>query len=152
MNLISVDRPDSYTYAAYENDKALGSQITGLLNASSITDHFPKGVRLGLPKAAGYLNMEGGWADASEGIRRAMDIVRAGNGEILEGRQVSHLNFGSTGQAGGVTLVSGEVIDADVTVIATGSWTGSLLSDVALGLDDRILATGCHLLLFRVQF
>lgn len=145
MNLASADRSDSYTHVAYANDKALGSRITEFLDATSITEHFPKGVKLGSRAAAGYLNMEGGWANASDGVRRAMDIVRARNGNILEGHEVSTINFGRGGNAEGVTLVSGEVIEADVTVIATGSWTSSLLSDV-VGLDDRILATGCRLL------
>lgn len=142
LNIMSAGQSGSYTHSAYANDKALRSRVTDLLDSTSITDHFPKGVKLGSRAAAGYLNWDAGWANASEGVRRAMAIVRGQNGEILEGRELSTVNFGDNGQPEGVTLVSGEVIEADVTVIATGSWTAPLLSDVAQGLDDRILATG----------
>ncbi|KAM5542918.1 hypothetical protein V8D89_003302 [Ganoderma adspersum] len=131
---------DSYTDQAYENDKAAGAAAEPLLNPKDIRSVFPSTANVSLADdARGFLNRDGGWAFASQGIQRMMDKVTALGGTIVGGRAVSEL-CQSNGRVSIVRCADGSAYDADLVVLATGSWTASTFPD--LGLDTKCVATG----------
>jgi len=145
MSVISLGslKGSSYIDDAYRHDVALGSRVVHLPTRDAIAQHFPSNVEIGCHDSAGYLNRDGGWANASLGISTLVEKVRGLGAEILPGREMVEIVFSPDGEkALGVRLKSGEVMTADVTVIATGAWTGSLVPDVDLGIAERLLATG----------
>ena len=91
----------------------------------------------------GYINWNSGWADAEACVRYALRrIKRDGKGrvEIRAGVKVERLlveEQGKDKRCAGVMLESGEKIMADLTVVAAGAWTPSLID-----LQGRCLATG----------
>lgn len=139
-----TDNPaDSYMDGAYQNDIKLGGRITDLTSHAHVKAQFPQNVPLGLTDLAkGYLNKDGGWANASKGVSLALDKIKALGGTILPDKEVARLVIDGEERVTGAELVSGERITADATIIATGSWTGSLFPEQSYGLDSRLLATG----------
>ncbi|OAP59309.1 hypothetical protein AYL99_06607 [Fonsecaea erecta] len=87
----------------------------------------------------GYANFNSGWADAEACVAYALKRVQSesdGRVTVRPGTQVARLVFsGSSCQ--GVELVGGEQILADLTVLAAGAWSPSLID-----LQGRCLATG----------
>ncbi|OBZ69672.1 L-pipecolate oxidase [Grifola frondosa] len=131
---------DSYTDQAYVNDIALGARIENLENASAVRSVFPPGVKIGLPEeVTGYLNRDGGWAFAEEGVSRLMSKVLALGGQIIAGKQVVEL-LRANGSTTGVRCSDGTVFDADLIVLSAGSWTASSFPSLDLG--QKCLATG----------
>jgi sarcosine oxidase/L-pipecolate oxidase len=91
----------------------------------------------GVPGSRGYVNWTSGWADAEE----SMKFVRATaqkrpNIQFLVGTVSSVVENNNGVQ--GVRLEDGRILKADLTVLATGAWTPSLLLD----LNGRATATG----------
>lgn len=135
-----MEHTDSYTDQAFENDKAVGAAVEALLNPIHIRSVFPATANVSLAdNARGFLNRDGGWAFASQGIQRMMDKVTALGGTIVAGKAVSELHR-SNGRVSIVRCADGSAYDADLVVLATGSWTASTFPD--LGLDTKCLATG----------
>ena len=131
---------DIYIDKAYANDIAHGARVEMLRNPEAVRTIFPAGVGVSLPEnARGFLNRDGGWASASQGVQRMMDKVTALGGNILPGKAVVEL-LKADGKAIGIRCADGSVFDADLVILAAGSWTASAFSD--LGLDGQCLATG----------
>ena len=135
-----MEVPDSYVDKAYDNDIALGARVAKLETPAAVRALFPDSVNVAVHDAArGFINYEGGWAWASQGIRRAMDHVSAMGGKIVPGKAVVELTR-EGGKATGVRCADGSVFAADVVVLASGSWTASAFG--GLGLERECLATG----------
>ncbi len=131
---------DNYTDQAYENDVAVGATVEPLLKPEAIHSALPNTVRVSLAdNARGYINRDGGWVFASQGIQRMMDKVVSLGGNIIPGKAVSEL-CRSNGRVSTVRCADGSAYDADLVVLATGSWSASTFPD--LGLQTRCLATG----------
>jgi sarcosine oxidase/L-pipecolate oxidase len=76
-----------------------------------------------------YVNPEAGWADAGTAVKRMIeDSMRVGL-EYRVGDAVDIILGGQSG-AKGVELDSGEVIEADKIVLATGAWTSFLMHSI----------------------
>lgn len=93
----------------------------------------------------GYINTRSGWADAEGGMRILRSRVEAtGRITFILSEAVSLLNAPSNPkQITGVSLKSGSSISADLTILATGAWTPSLVD-----LRGRAQSTGqvlCYL-------
>jgi sarcosine oxidase/L-pipecolate oxidase len=96
----------------------------------------------------GYINRRSGWADAEAGMRWLYSKVVATNRvNFITGEAVSLLqstsSFRSKTKISGVQLKSGQRIEADLVILATGAWTGKLIN-----LSGRAQATGqvlCYL-------
>ena len=135
-----MEHTDSYTDQAFENDKAVGAAVEALLNPIHIRSVFPATANVSLAdNARGFLNRDGGWAFASQGVERMMAKVTSLGGKIIPGKAVVEL-LKTDGKATGVRCADGSVLEADLVVLAAGSWTASAFP--GLGLDGQCLATG----------
>lgn len=87
---------------------------------------------------SGYVNHASGWADAEAGMRFLRRKVEArGNVTFLTG-EVEELIYGEEGaRVSGARLKGGDVLEAGLTILATGSWTPGLVD-----LKGRAVATG----------
>ncbi|KAI0629034.1 FAD dependent oxidoreductase [Trametes polyzona] len=131
---------ETYTDKAYENDVALGARIEHLSGPDAVRKAFPPSVNLAIPEnARGYLNRDGGWAFASQGVSRLMDKITSLGGKIVPGKPVAEL-LRADGKTTGVRCEDGSSFEADLTVLAVGSWTASAFPE--LSLQTRCLATG----------
>lgn len=102
---------------------------------------FPPGVKTGsFEGASGYLNYEGGWAFASQGVAVLLERVKKLGAVVYPGKSVVDLVKGEDGVTRGVKTADGSSYDADLVVIASGSWTPSTFPK--LDLFDKCLATG----------
>lgn len=128
-----------YTDEAYQNDIDIGARVEHFSDGSSARVFFPHIAELGPNVSSGYINLDNGWAFATGGVAGALDEVYRLGAHVKTGCCVKSLEFDATGRVGGAQLVSGEILRADVVVIAAGSWTSSTFS-AAVG--DTLLATG----------
>ncbi|TBU41966.1 FAD dependent oxidoreductase [Dichomitus squalens] len=136
----ATEGADSYIAQAYQNDITVNADVQTLLTPEAIRNVFPTTAELGLSDAAkGFLNRDGGWAFASQGIQRLMDKVAALGGKIIPGKTVSELTR-TNKRVSSVRCTDGSVHEADLVILAAGSWSASSFPD--LGLDGQCLATG----------
>ncbi|KAG6841377.1 hypothetical protein C0991_011717 [Blastosporella zonata] len=130
--VLGLSENESYADMAYQNDVALGAKVTHLSDAEAIRASFISKV----PTAAfeghtGYLNMEGGWADAGQGIAIMIERVISLGGKVLPGKRVNRISQNNGGKTNGVECEDGTFYEAATVVIATGSWTTSTFPNVA---------------------
>ncbi|KAL2431392.1 Amino acid oxidase imqH [Exophiala dermatitidis] len=89
----------------------------------------------------GYANFNSGWADAEKCVAYALRRLRQEGGDRVTLRSGAHvarlLVEPSTEKCTGVELVGGEQIHADLTILAAGAWSPTLID-----LQGRCLATG----------
>ena len=92
----------------------------------------------------GYLNRSSGWADAEACVKYALGRVQVegrGRVAICRGAKVARLVYEHdamlASRCTGVQLEDGKSIVADLTVVAAGAWSPSLID-----LQGRALATG----------
>ncbi|EKD15851.1 FAD dependent oxidoreductase [Drepanopeziza brunnea f. sp. 'multigermtubi' MB_m1] len=84
----------------------------------------------------GYINTRSGWADAEAGMLWLRKKVEAlGRVNFRQGEVASLVKDGK--RVTGAKLTSGEVVSAELVVVATGAWTGKLVD-----LRGRAQATG----------
>jgi sarcosine oxidase / L-pipecolate oxidase len=140
--LVVGARDAGYVNSSYDNDLALGARLEILdSDGEVIRGIFPTGLKLGsIFESAGYLNRNGGWANASQGIRLLMSKVAALGGNFALGKTAETLIRTDAGRTSGVRCTDGSIYRADVVVLATGSWTASAFPELVL--QDHCLATG----------
>lgn len=129
----------SYAELALQNDIDHGVRVKRLSGSADLLPHFPADIKLGprmLSGFEGYLNLDGGWANAKQGVELAMAKVRELGARFEPNKRVCGL--ASDGR--GVTLEDGTETRARLIVIASGSWTPSAFP--GLGVTQRIVATG----------
>ncbi|KAF9485974.1 FAD dependent oxidoreductase [Pholiota conissans] len=131
---------ETYADGAYENDLSLGAAVKPLNDSDAVRSAFPAQV----PTAAfdgfsGYLNRDGGWANAGLGLTSLINEVKALNGKFIPGKQIDKI-IREGGRTTGVHCSDGAVFNASLVIIATGSWTPSAFSELDLG--HICLATG----------
>lgn len=99
---------------------ALFKQVDGSTGADN-----PK-----FPADVGYINRRSGWADAEKTMRAAREkLDTLGKVGYVTG-QVDHLLFDNSPSGSivrGAVLTNGTSLTADVTILATGAWTPSLI-------------------------
>ncbi|KAJ6497714.1 FAD dependent oxidoreductase [Mycena sanguinolenta] len=123
-----------YAHKAYLHDQDMGLRVVPLDSQAALHQVFPPQAHLGtFGNRTGYLNRDGGWANAGQGIRCIMDQVTALNGKIIPGKDVVELiQHGQ--KTTGVRCSDGTVFgELELIVIATGSWTGSAFPDLPMG-------------------
>ena len=112
-------------------------EIRAAMGLSCDTSRQAKSAELG---QIGYINHTSGWANAEGAIRTSMRRISSfGPSRIIFRRaKVAQLLFshGSTPSVSGVLLDDSSVLKADLTILATGAWTGGLLD-----LRGRVQAT-----------
>jgi len=152
---------------SYENDVAEGSRVLVLPDADSIRSAFPKPLQpltttaTPAPEAdaappsprdalgtfttrTGYMNYDGGWAEAARAVKILIDVVVSRGAKVEGGKEVVTLlkNARADGSrcTHGVQCSDGSTYFADRVIVATGSWTASNFPGLAL--DRMCLATG----------
>lgn len=127
------------------NDRAAGAAIRELRSGAEVAAAFPPSAHPGIPTGrSGYLNPEGGWADAQGAIRRLARIVVEAGASLRTGHEVIGLAHDAFGGVSGVRVKGkAEPVEADLVVVASGAWTVSSFADPELRLNGRIVATGC---------
>jgi len=129
-----------YANEAYHNDIALGARLQLLGDAGAIRQVFPSEANVSsFTNVTGYLNRDGGWAHASQGVSLMMKKVTALGGQILAGQAAETL-LRHNEQTSGVRCTDGTVFHAQVVILAAGSWTASLFPE--LRLNEQCIATG----------
>lgn len=133
-----------YVRSSYENVKSLAaspclnSKITELPTTETIRAAYGTG---GSSGTWGYINRLSGWANAEASMDWLFRRVKAtGRVRFLNGTVTSLIYAPDNDDAPrvqGVKLASGETFTADLTVLATGAWTPSLID-----LSGRAIATG----------
>jgi sarcosine oxidase/L-pipecolate oxidase len=119
---------------------ALGARLQLLENQSAIRQAFPSSTNVAsLSGMTGYLNRDGGWAHASQGVSLMMDKVIAMGGNIIPGKAVETL-LRHNETTSGVRCADGTEFRAQVVVLAIGSWTASSFPDLLLA--EHCVATG----------
>lgn len=85
-----------------------------------------------------YVNPEAGWTDAGTAVKRIIEESMKVGLEYKVGDAVGIILEEKSGVKG-VKLATGEVIEADKIVLATGAWTSSLMNGIEeeLGLRDE---------------
>jgi glycine/D-amino acid oxidase-like deaminating enzyme len=127
--------------SSFDNDIALGVRLTTFEDGDTMRSRsFPPGVPVApFTGKAGYLNDAGGWANAAQGISIMITKVTSMGGQVLPGNTVIEL-LRKNGRISGVKCSNKNVFDADVVILAAGSWTAASFPD--LGLGKQCLATG----------
>lgn len=137
---MSDESKNAYTNKAYENDVALGCRTEFYENGEALRSTFPKDVSLAsFEDSFGYLNRDGGWAFSAQGVQIMIDNVTANGGKVIPGKGVAQL-VRKNGRTTGVKCVDGTIYDADLVILATGSWTTSSFPDLDFG--GKCIATG----------
>ena len=133
----------AYSDQSYDNDRLIGARIEALYSSEAIRAIFPPEVpTVTFEGTTGYLNRDGGWAAAAQGIEILLKKVKSSGVEILAGKAVLDFVKDADGvRTCGVRCADGSVYPADLVVVASGSWTPS--SFPKLDLHGKCLATGC---------
>ena len=138
---------DSDTYAdnSYRNDVNLGCRVEILRTTEDICARFPQIPSPRFYNSIGYHNLDSGWVNAAMGLSLLLKRVESMNGKILPSKNVVKLcPLETISKYGGPTTEihcsDSTVLNADLVIVATGSWTASAFPELTLG--DICLATG----------
>ncbi|KAF8633404.1 hypothetical protein AX17_004575 [Amanita inopinata Kibby_2008] len=130
----------AYADESYKNDVALGARVRQLNGGDAIRSVFPSRVHTApFSHRMGYVNYDGGWADASQGLSMMIQKVKSLNGKFITGKTACGL-VRRNGRTVGVKCTDGSAYEAAMVILAVGSWTASTFTQ--LSLEKRCLATG----------
>nr|GAT57831.1 predicted protein [Mycena chlorophos] len=140
--VLGSDTGPAYARESYKNDAAMGLRVEPLQTLDAVRGIFPETVKTGdFAGLTGYLNRDGGWANAGQGVSILIEKIKHLGGKILPGKSVVEIiHPGSSLKATGVRCSDGSVFDADLVVLASGSWTASAFPEYSIG--DLYRATG----------
>ncbi|CAK5281835.1 unnamed protein product [Mycena citricolor] len=128
----SAARERDYVRKAHANDIAHGLRVTPTDTPDALRAVFPEDADVGdLAGHYTYFGLDGGWANAGQGVSLLIGKVRAMGGRVLGGKDVAGL-VREGGKTVGVRCRDGSVLDASLVVLATGSWTCSAFPDTAV--------------------
>jgi len=131
---------NAYTSKSYDNDVALGSRLDVLKDGAAIRSVFPRDVKVAsFETSAGYFNYDGGWANAAQGVSIMTANVIIQGGKVISRKHATQL-LQRDGKTFGVKCGDGTVFNADLVILATGSWTASSFPD--LDFNGKCIATG----------
>lgn len=136
--VVVLGSPDSvvdYKHKSYLHDLEMGVRVVPLENHTALSQVFPPGARVGsFWQHTGYLNQDSGWANAGQGVSILMSKVTALHGKIITGKTAIELiQQGPDLKTTGVRCSDGTVFEADLVILATGSWTGSSFPNLPIG-------------------
>lgn len=138
---LSGDDPSGRAFvdASYANCDAMGLKPRYVRTPAEIKACWPEGLETGaFAGRSGYHNVIGGWGEAARSVEVGLERIKSLGGTVRGGAEVIAIN--RTGRKiTGVTLKSGEVVPADLVVVAAGAWTPALLQSP--GIDIRMPAS-----------
>ena len=125
-------------------EKASGANVTALSTSEDVSAALPPSSRPGaLTGRSGYINPEGGWAAASDGISKLAEVISSRGVKIQLGKEVTGLAYDAFGGVCGVRVRGHkDAVEADIVIAACGAWTAPTFADPDLQLDGRVIATG----------
>jgi sarcosine oxidase / L-pipecolate oxidase len=90
----------------------------------------------------GYFNPESGWAEADRAVAAMLGAAIANGVEYVQGDIEELLLRDSNQGLKGIRLASGDVLEADKILIATGAWTSKLMAPLEdkleFGIEEQI--------------
>ena len=130
MILSAEEGGSAYVERARGNAEGLGCRVQGLGGRGCVVEVLGTGGEGG---ECGYVNWGAGWVDAGGAMGGCMGLVGEGARErgrvVLRRGRVGRLVFGDGRgrRVVGAVLDDGEVVRADLTVVAAGAWSGALV-------------------------
>lgn len=118
-----------------------GKSVASLDGPEAFQARYPKEVEKGTFEGeVGYFNPHCGWANARGAMDAVCDRVRAAGVSFAVGEAASlvYEDERAGKDVKGVRTKAGETLMADLVILATGSWTASLLPEMG----NELLATG----------
>ncbi len=136
-------KPGGFEYDSYQMMVKRGNP-TVRLSSAELKKHYPAWKAENYPE--GYFNPRAGWAESGQVVAEKIKEAKAMDVDLREG-----VTFERTLEKGGKVLgfvaTNGEEYHGDLTIVAGGAWTPSLLPQ----LQDVMWATGQAVLHFRVE-
>lgn len=78
----------------------------------------------------GYCNRRAGWAESGRVMERLIGEARDAGIRLVEGRGLERVVFEGA-NAKGIAMTDGEILAADVVIVAAGAWTPALVPHLA---------------------
>jgi glycine/D-amino acid oxidase-like deaminating enzyme len=116
-------QPGDFEYESLEVANRRGSRLVRV-DDDLLNEHFPAWKGTGYRD--GVLEREAGYAESSVAVATLLNHAQQLGVELRANAQFSRLNE-NAGQIRGVVLANGDLIGADMVVMATGAWTPYLL-------------------------
>lgn len=150
MLILRTEQNAAYSNDAYENDVASGARIQKVAGRQDIRGILPgRGTAeavSGGNELEGYLNFDGGWAEAARGLDAMLANVLKLGARVEGGKEVTGLLKDEKRKTCGVQCADGSSFPADIVVLAAGAWAPALAERASVpGLDTKFTATGCVL-------
>lgn len=125
-----------YVLKSMENvKKVFGEKVRYLDSRDAIKEACKTN---GVTGESGYVNYASGWADAEAGMRFLKAKVEEQPNVSFLTAEVEELSYTEDEErVNGVRLKDGEVLEAELTILASGAWTPGLID-----LEGRAVATG----------
>ncbi|GJN94332.1 hypothetical protein Rhopal_007406-T1 [Rhodotorula paludigena] len=122
-----------YVRKSYQlNVDADDASVEELREGERLREFYPEGVELGtFPGHVAYKNNIGGWAASRDAVVSALDLSRALGVQCVCGEASTLLHTADGTDVRGVRLRDGRTLEADIVILATGSWTPQLLPELA---------------------
>ncbi len=118
--------PGGFEHESYHLLSQRGFELQEL-DANEINRRFPAWTKDRYQ--SGYLNPRAGWVESGKVISRLVRQARD-NGVVIRERSPFHRMMDHGFKVSGVITESGERIEADVTLLAAGAWTPTLLPEL----------------------
>lgn len=136
-------RPGGFEFESFKLLTAQGEQLQRL-DSAGVARRFPSWAAEKYPD--GYLNPTGGWAESGKVVAWLATKARREGVQVFENCAFARL-LEQESRVVGVRARDGREFRADLTLLATGAWTPTLLPE----LGDVMWATGQPVLHFRVS-
>ncbi|TIB30535.1 hypothetical protein E3P84_03286 [Wallemia ichthyophaga] len=118
-----------YAKASYKHVKSMYPEQVRLLDQSSIQDVLPKNVPLNSLTRTAYQNKASGWIESGRATAELARRCEEMGATLIPNFTVGRVIWsGDNDRVVGVESASGEVLDAALTIIASGAWS-TLLDD-----------------------
>ena len=135
-------QPGGFEFESFQFLTTLREKLERL-DSAAVAQRFPGWSADQYPD--GYFNPRGGWAESSKVVAWLAQKARCAGVEVFEQYAFARLLEDSS-RVVGVQAKDGREFRADLTLLATGAWTPTLLPE----LSDVMWATGQPVLNFRV--
>ncbi|BGP20106.1 hypothetical protein JCM10213_002643 [Rhodosporidiobolus nylandii] len=118
------------------NAESKTGNVSALEKGQGVKGLYKEGIPTGdFEGTEAYHNRVGGWAASRDAVVHAINLSRSLGVKFLAGEASSLITSTTSASSKpvvkGVRLVDGRTLKADVTILATGSWTPKLLPELA---------------------
>lgn len=135
-------QPGGFEFESFKLLTSIGEKLERL-DSAAVARRFPGWAADKYPE--GYLNPSGGWAESGKTVAWLAVKARREGVQVFENCAFDRL-LDKESRVVGVRAKDGREFRADLTLLATGAWTPTLLPE----LSDVMWATGQPVLHFRV--